>query len=42
MGRPLGGKFDANNTLYTADAHLGLTRLEDPRDKKNKIELVAS
>jgi hypothetical protein len=41
-GRPLGGKFDAENTLYLADAHLGLTRLRNPRSKHAKVELVAS
>jgi hypothetical protein len=44
VGRPLGGKFDADNNLYIADAHLGLTRLRDPRNtsNNNKVELVAS
>lgn len=39
MGRPLGGCFTNNNTLYIADAHLGLTRLSSPGAK---VELVAS
>lgn len=41
VGRPLGGKFDQDNTLYIADAHLGLTRLKDP-GRGSKVELVAS
>ncbi len=39
VGRPLGGCFTADNTLYIADAHLGLIRLRDPTAK---VELVAS
>jgi hypothetical protein len=39
MGRPLGGYFAADNTLYIADAHLGLIRLKNP---DSKVELVAS
>ena len=39
MGRPLGGSFGADNTLYIADAHLGLTRL---KTLDSKVELVAS
>lgn len=42
MGRPLGGKFDSDNTLYIADAHLGLTRLKDHKSGHGKVELVAS
>ena len=42
MGRPLGGKFSKDNTLYMADAHFGLTRLKNPGDKGAKVELVAS
>ena len=41
MGRPLGGAFDANNHLYMADAHLGLTRLKNP-GSGSKVELIAS
>jgi sugar lactone lactonase YvrE len=41
MGRPLGGRFDAQDTLYLADAHLGLTRLKSP-GSGSKVELVAS
>ena len=41
-GRPLGGKFDSKNTLYLADAHLGLTRLQNPGSGASKVELVAS
>lgn len=40
MGRPLGGCFAADNTLYIADAHLGLIRLSSAPD--SKVELVAS
>lgn len=40
MGRPLGGCFAADNTLYIADAHLGLIRLRSAPD--SKVELVAS
>ena len=39
MGRPLGGCFAADNTLYIADAHLGLIRL---KNTQSKVELVAS
>jgi sugar lactone lactonase YvrE len=42
MGRPLGGRFDAQGTLYIADAHLGLTRLKNPGSGSSKVELVAS
>lgn len=41
FGRPLGGRFDNDGTLYIADAHLGLTRLKHPIHE-NKVELVAS
>jgi hypothetical protein len=41
-GRPLGGKFAPDGTLYIADAVLGLTRIKNPRDPKSKLELVAS
>jgi sugar lactone lactonase YvrE len=41
MGRPLGGRFDAQGTLYLADAHLGLTRLKNP-GSGSKVELVAT
>jgi hypothetical protein len=41
FGRPLGGRFDKDGTLYIADAHLGLTRLKHPIEE-NKVELVAS
>jgi hypothetical protein len=41
VGRPLGGKFSKGNTLYIADAHLGLTRLRNP-GSGSKVELVAS
>lgn len=40
VGRPLGGCFTANNTLYIADAHLGLIRLKN--SPTAKVELVAS
>ena len=41
MGRPLGGCFTNDNTLYIADAHLGLTRLS-LNSPSAKVELVAS
>ena len=41
FGRPLGGRFDKDGTLYIADAHLGLTRLKHPI-QENKVEIVAS
>jgi sugar lactone lactonase YvrE len=41
MGRPLGGAF-AGDTLWIADAHLGLTRLRKPLDAQSKVELVAN
>ncbi len=41
MGRPLGGQFAEDNTLYIADSHLGLTRLRNP-GSGSKVELVAS
>jgi hypothetical protein len=42
FGRPLGGKFAPDGTLYIADAVLGLTRIKNPRDPKSKLEIVAS
>ena len=42
IGRPLGGKFSADNTLWIADAVLGLTRLRDPSNPKSKVEIVAT
>lgn len=44
-GRPLGGAFGHGkfaNTLYIADAVLGLTRIRDYRDPSSKVEIVAS
>jgi sugar lactone lactonase YvrE len=41
-GRPLGGQFAPDGTLYIADAVLGLTRIKNPRDPKSKLEIVAS
>jgi hypothetical protein len=41
-GRPLGGKFSPDGTLYIADAVLGLTRIKNPRDPKSKLEIVAT
>lgn len=42
MGRPLGGKFAADGTLYVADALLGLIRVQNPKQEGAKVELVAS
>ena len=42
MGRPLGGTFAPDGTLYIADAILGLTRIKNPKDPKSKLEIVAS
>lgn len=42
VGRPLGGKFTSDGTLYMADAALGLTRIRNPRDPKSKLEVVAT
>ena len=41
FGRPLGGKFGSNNTLYIADAMLGLTRVRDPESPHAKVEIIA-
>jgi hypothetical protein len=41
VGRPLGAKF-TGDTLYMADAALGLTRIRNPHDPKSKLELVAT
>jgi sugar lactone lactonase YvrE len=43
IGRPLGGKFSPDGqTLYIADAILGLTRLKNPHDPASKVELVSN
>lgn len=43
MGRPLGGKFtEDGETLYVADAILGLIRIRNPQDPKSKVELITS
>lgn len=44
MGRPLGGSFTSSgDTLYIADAILGLLRLEHPHKyPKSKVEIVVS
>lgn len=42
MGRPLGGRFAAGDTLYVADALLGLIRIRNVHDPKSKVELVVS
>mmetsp|Transcript_706 Transcript_706/g.2002 ORF Transcript_706/g.2002 Transcript_706/m.2002 type:complete len:456 (-) Transcript_706:293-1660(-) len=42
QGRPLGGCFTPDNTLYIADAVLGLTRMRNPAGLHSKIELVAA
>jgi hypothetical protein len=43
IGRPLGGKFSTDGqTLYIADAILGLTRLRNPHDPASKVELVSN
>jgi len=41
MGRPLSGKF-LGDTLYVADAALGLTRVQNISDPRSKVEIVAS
>jgi hypothetical protein len=42
-GRPLGAKFTPHgNTLYIADAVLGLLRVQDPSNSDSKVEIVAS
>jgi hypothetical protein len=40
-GRPLSGKF-SGDTLYIADAVLGLTRIRNISDPTTKVEIVAS
>jgi hypothetical protein len=40
-GRPLAGKF-LGNTVYVADAVLGLTRVQNVYDPRSKVEIVAS
>jgi sugar lactone lactonase YvrE len=43
IGRPLGGKFTPDGqTLYIADAILGLTRLKNPHDPASKVELISN
>ena len=42
MGRPLGGSFTRDGTLYIADTLLGLVRVKKPLDPHAKVELVAS
>jgi len=42
MGRPLGGAFTPDGTLYIADTLLGLIRVKNPQDPRAKVELVAS
>jgi hypothetical protein len=41
VGRPLGAKF-TGETLYIADAVLGLTRIRNPQDPKSRLEIVAT
>ena len=43
-GRPLSAKFttDGSNTLYIADAVLGLTRIQNPTSPTSKVEIIAS
>jgi Strictosidine synthase len=42
MGRPLGGRFTPKgNTLYIGDSVLGLTRIQNVKDRKSKLEIVA-
>jgi hypothetical protein len=42
-GRPLGAKFTPNgNTLYIADAVLGLLRVQDPSKSESRVEIVVS
>jgi Strictosidine synthase len=40
-GRPLGGRM-IHNTLYIGDAILGLTRIQNIKDGRSKVEIVAS
>lgn len=40
MGRPLGGRFTRDGTLYVADTLLGLTRVKDVHDATSKVEIV--
>lgn len=40
-GRPLAGKF-LGDTLYVADAALGLTRVQNVSDPLSKVEIVAT
>jgi hypothetical protein len=40
-GRPLGAKF-SGDTLYIADAVLGLTRIRNVNDPMSKVEIVAT
>ena len=46
VGRPLGGKFASDGSLYVADMLLGLTRVRFPKGKRSDakpvVELVAS
>ena len=42
MGRPLGGRFSSDGTLYVADTLLGLTRVKDIHDSSSKVEIVLS
>lgn len=42
VGRPLGGSFTRDGTLYIADTLLGLIRVKNPLDPNAKVELVAS
>lgn len=42
IGRPLGGRFASDNTLYIADAALGLTRLRQYEKPTSHVELLVS
>lgn len=42
IGRPLGGTFAPDDTLYIADLILGLVRVKHPEQAGAKVELVAS
>jgi sugar lactone lactonase YvrE len=42
IGRPLGGTFAPDGTLYIADLILGLVRVKHPEQTGAKVELVAS
>jgi hypothetical protein len=43
IGRPLGGKFTPDGeTLYIADAILGLIRLKNPHNPASKVELISN